>query len=78
MKNEMKIKSHTGGMANAKPIVLYIHYSIEDEDGLRKKLETLKDWYNKHWFMDKQVLLDQAKVYVGDHVKITVDEKESL
>lgn len=71
----MKLKSEA---KNAKPIVLYIHYSIEDEDGLRKKLETLKDWYNKHWFMDKQVLLDQAKVYVGDHVVIAVDEKESL
>ena len=63
----------------SRKVIVNIKFDIDDQEGLQRKLESLKRWYNTHWFVDRNVLIEQAKRYVLEHLKIIlVDEDEKI
>lgn len=60
-------------------VIVNIKFDIDDQEGLQRKLESLKRWYNTHWFVDRGVMIEQAKRYVLEHLRIIlVDEDEKI
>ena len=36
--------------------IAYIDFKIENEKELEERLAILREWYNRHWFMSREVL----------------------
>ena len=55
----------------SKPKMIYeIHFKIKDEEQLLCKIELVKKWYNEHWFTNEEILKQQVKRLIGDHLDI--------
>ena len=66
LKNETKMKKK----------IAYIDFKIENEKELEDRLSILREWYNRHWFMSKEVLEQQAKKFICDAIKIRLVEND--
>ncbi len=56
--------------------IAYIDFKIENEKELEDRLAILREWYNRHWFMSREVLEQQAKKFISDAIKIRLVEND--
>ena len=63
---------------NPKRKIIYeIRFKIKDEDQLLCKIELIKKWYNEHWFTNKEILEQEVKKLIGDHLDVELVEMDS-
>ena len=53
-------------------LIAWISFDIDNEDQLNKEIELIKLWYNRHWFYDREVLIEQVKKIILNHIKVNI------